>query len=108
MNRLNSRLLHPFPTRFRDVSGDGQNALVHMLRVSPSRSRLPGPHRYQPGIVQQAQGRSITTTNLQSIRKVSKHNRLKSNGNYMYYLYFRLVTEFCVQNVFMGSICFSL
>jgi hypothetical protein len=44
------------------VSGDGQSALVDKLGVSPSRSRLlTGSHRYYPGIVQQAQGRSAET-----------------------------------------------
>jgi hypothetical protein len=62
MNRLNSHFLRPFPTGSRDVSGDGQSALVVKLRVSPSlRRQLTGPHRYHPGIVQQAQGRSAET-----------------------------------------------
>jgi len=62
MDRLNSHFLRPSPTRSRDVSGDGQSALVVKLGVSPSRSRLlTGPHRYHPGIVQQAQGRSSET-----------------------------------------------
>jgi hypothetical protein len=61
-HRLHSHFLRPSPTRSRDVSGDGQSVLVVKLRVSPSRSRLlTGPHRYQPGIVQQAQGRSYET-----------------------------------------------
>jgi hypothetical protein len=79
MNRRNSHFLHPSPTRSRDVSGDVQSALVDKLGVSPSRSRLlTGPHRYHPGIVQQAQGLSSETavsprhniqyTNLQSMQ----------------------------------------
>jgi hypothetical protein len=37
----------------RDVSGDGQSALLDKLGVSPSRSQLlTGPHRCQPGIEQ--------------------------------------------------------
>jgi hypothetical protein len=62
MNRLNSHFLRPSPTRFRDVSGDGQSALVVKLGISPSRSLLLiGPHRYHPRIIQQAQGRSSET-----------------------------------------------
>jgi hypothetical protein len=61
MDRLNSHFLRPSRTLSRDVSGDGQSALVDKLGVSPSRSRLPGPHRYHAGIVQQAQGRSAET-----------------------------------------------
>jgi hypothetical protein len=62
MNRLNSLFLRPSPTRSRYVSSDGQSALVDKLEVSPSRSLLfTGPHRYHPGIVQQAQGRSAMT-----------------------------------------------
>jgi hypothetical protein len=46
----------------RGVSGDGQSALVVKSRVSPSQYRLlTGSHRYHPGIVQQAQGRSADT-----------------------------------------------
>jgi hypothetical protein len=60
MDRLNSHFLRP-STGSRDVSGDGQSALVDKLGVVPSRFRLlTGPHRY-PGIVQQAQGRSAET-----------------------------------------------
>jgi hypothetical protein len=63
MNRLNSHFLRPSPTRSRDVTGDGQSALVAMLGVSLSRSRLlTGPHPSHPGIVQQAQGRSSETS----------------------------------------------
>jgi hypothetical protein len=59
MNRLNSHFLRLFPTRSRDVSGDGQSTLVDKLGVSPSRSRLlTGPHRYHPG----TQGRSAKTS----------------------------------------------
>jgi hypothetical protein len=43
------------------MSDDGLSALVVKLGVSPSRSRLRGPHRYHAGIVQQAQGRSSET-----------------------------------------------
>jgi hypothetical protein len=43
------------------MSGARRSGLVGKLRVSPSRSRLSGPHRYYPGIVQQAQGRSSET-----------------------------------------------
>jgi hypothetical protein len=72
MNRLTSHFLHPSPTRSRDVSGDGQSALVHKLEVSPSRSRLStGLHRCQQGIVQQAQGRSAET-------EVSPHHNNQS------------------------------
>jgi hypothetical protein len=61
MDRLNSHFLHPFPTT-PELSGDGQSALVVKLGVSPSRSRqLTGSHRYHPGTVQQAQGRSAET-----------------------------------------------
>jgi hypothetical protein len=52
MDRLNSHFFRPSRTRSRDVSGDGQSVLVAKLGVSPSRSRLPGPHRYHPGIEQ--------------------------------------------------------
>jgi hypothetical protein len=52
MDRLNSHFLRPSPTRSRDLSGDGQSALVDKLGVSSSQSRLPGPHRYHPGIEQ--------------------------------------------------------
>jgi hypothetical protein len=46
----------------RGVSGDAQSALVVKLGVSPNRSRLlTGSHRYHPGIVQQAKGRSAET-----------------------------------------------
>jgi hypothetical protein len=63
MNILNSYFLRPSPTRARDVSGDGQSALVDKLGVSPSRSRLlTGSHRYHPGIVQEVQGRSAETS----------------------------------------------
>jgi hypothetical protein len=61
INRLNSHFLRPSPTRSRDVSSDGQTALVIKLGVSPSRSRLSGPHRYHPGTEQEAQGRSSET-----------------------------------------------
>jgi hypothetical protein len=62
MDRLNSHFLRPSPTRSRAVSGDGESALVVKLGVSPSLSRLlTGSHRYHPGIVQQAQGRSAET-----------------------------------------------
>jgi hypothetical protein len=62
MNRLNSHFLRS-STCLRDVSGDGQIALVVKLGVSPSRSRLlTGPYRYHQGIVQQAQGRSAETS----------------------------------------------
>jgi hypothetical protein len=61
MNRLNYLFLCESPTHSRDVSGDDQSALVDKLGVSPSRSRLPFPHRYHLGIVQQAQGRSTET-----------------------------------------------
>jgi hypothetical protein len=79
MNILNSHFLRPSPTRYREVSGDGQSALVDKLGVSPSRSLLlNGSHRYHPGIVQQAQGRSsetvaypITTTKSTTIRDVT-------------------------------------
>jgi hypothetical protein len=52
MDKLNSHFLRPSPTRSRDVSGDGQSALVDKLKVTPSRSRLPSPHGYNPGIEQ--------------------------------------------------------
>jgi hypothetical protein len=69
---LNSHFLRPSPTRSRDVSGDSQSALVDKLGVSPIRSRLlTGSHRYHPGIVQQAQGRSAETA-------VSPHNNNQS------------------------------
>jgi hypothetical protein len=61
MHNLNSHFLRPSPIRSRDVSDDGQSALVVKLGVSRSRSRLPGPYRYHPGIVQQAQGHSSET-----------------------------------------------
>jgi hypothetical protein len=61
MDRLNSHFLRPPTTRSRAVCGKGQRALVDKLGVSCSRSRLPGPYRYYPGIVQQAQGRSAET-----------------------------------------------
>jgi hypothetical protein len=49
MNRLNSHFLRP-STSSRDVSGDGQSALVDKLGVSPSRSRmLTRPRRYHWG-----------------------------------------------------------
>jgi hypothetical protein len=72
MNRLNSGFLRPSPTRSRDVSGDGQSALVDKLGVSPNRSRLlTGPHRYHPGqyskpkaAVLGRQSHPITTNNL--------------------------------------------
>jgi hypothetical protein len=74
MYRLNSHFLRP-STGSRDVSGDGQSALVDTLGVSPSRSRLLiGPHRYHPGIVKQAQGRSAE-------RAVSPHH----NNQYTIY-----------------------
>jgi hypothetical protein len=57
MDRLSSHFLRPSPTR----SADGQSALVVKLGVNPSRSRLPGPHRYNSGIVQQAKVRSSET-----------------------------------------------
>jgi hypothetical protein len=61
-DRLDSQFLRASPARSRDGSGDGQSALVVKLRVSPSRScLLTGSHRYHPGIVQQAQGRSSET-----------------------------------------------
>jgi hypothetical protein len=40
MDSLNYHFLRPSPTRSRDVSGDGQSALVDKLRVSPGRSHL--------------------------------------------------------------------
>jgi hypothetical protein len=53
MNRLNSHFFPPSSTRSRDVSGDGQSALVDKLAISPSRScLLTGSHRYHLGIVQ--------------------------------------------------------
>jgi hypothetical protein len=62
MIRLNSHFLRPSLTRSRDVSGDGQSALVVKLGVSRSRYRLlSDPHRYHPGMVHQAQGRSSET-----------------------------------------------
>jgi hypothetical protein len=62
MDRLNSHFFRPSPPRSRDVCGDDQSALIVKLGVSPSRFRLlTGPHRYHPGIVQQAQGRSAET-----------------------------------------------
>jgi hypothetical protein len=62
MDRLNSHFFRPSPTSSRDVSGDGQSALVDKLGVTPSRSRLlSGSRRYHPGIVQQAQRRSSET-----------------------------------------------
>jgi hypothetical protein len=55
MDSLNSYFLHQSPTGSRDISGNGQSALVDKLGVRPSRSRLlTGPHRYHPGIVQEA------------------------------------------------------
>jgi hypothetical protein len=71
MHNLNSHSLRPSPIRSRDVSGDGQSALVVKLGVSRSLSRLPGPYRYHPGIVQQAQGRSAETA-------VSPHHNIQS------------------------------
>jgi hypothetical protein len=71
MDRLNFHFLPPYPTRSRDVSGDGQSALVDKLEVSSSRYRLPGPHRYHSGIVQQAQVRSSETA-------VSTHHNSQS------------------------------
>jgi hypothetical protein len=71
MDRLNSHFLRPSPTHSRDVSGDGQSALVIKLGGSPSRSRLPGPHRCHPGTEQQAQGRSCETA-------VSSHHSNRS------------------------------
>jgi hypothetical protein len=51
IERLNSRFLRPSPTRSRDVSGDGQSALVDKLGDRPSWSRLlTGPHRYHLGL----------------------------------------------------------
>jgi hypothetical protein len=61
MNTLNSHFRRPSPTSSRNVSNDGQNALVDKLGVSASRSRLPGSHRYHMGIVQQVQVRSSET-----------------------------------------------
>jgi hypothetical protein len=72
MERLNSQFLRPSPTPSRDVSDDGQSALVVKLGVSPSRYRLlTGSHHYHPGIVQQAQGRSAETA-------VSSHHNYQS------------------------------
>jgi hypothetical protein len=77
MHRLNSHLLRLSPTRSRDVSGDGQIALVK-LGLSPSRSRLPGPHRYHSGIVQQAQARSSETVGSPHHNNQSTiHNRIR-------------------------------
>jgi hypothetical protein len=82
MNRLNSHFLRPSPTRSRDVSGDGQSALVVKLGVSLSRSRLhSGSRRYHQGIVQQAQGRSSQTAlppdhNHQSTNTAAMHDVL--------------------------------
>jgi ribosome modulation factor len=65
--------LSPISYCFRGVSGDGQSALVVKLGVSPSRSRLLiGTHRYQRGIVQQAQGSSSDTA-------VSPHHNNQSS-----------------------------
>jgi hypothetical protein len=62
MVRPNSHSLLPSATGSRDMSGDGQSALVDKLGVSPSRYRLlTGPHSSYPGIVQQAQSRSAET-----------------------------------------------
>jgi hypothetical protein len=49
MNRLNSHFLRPSPTYSRDVSGDGQSALVDKLGVSSSRSPLPRSTSLSPG-----------------------------------------------------------
>jgi hypothetical protein len=75
MDRLNSHFLRPSPTGSRGVSGDGQSALVVKLGVRHSRSRLlTGSHRYHPGIIQQAQGRSAKTA-------VSPHHNNQSTNN---------------------------
>jgi hypothetical protein len=77
MNRLNYNFLRPSPTAL-ELSGDSQSALVAKLGVSPSRSRLlTGSHRYQPGIVQQAQGRSAETS-------VSPHHNNQSTNHFRY------------------------
>jgi hypothetical protein len=49
INRLNSHFLRPSRTRSRDISGDGQSALVDKLGVSSSRSRLPRSTSLSPG-----------------------------------------------------------
>jgi hypothetical protein len=61
MDRLNSHFLRPSATRSRAVSGHGQSALVDKLGTSSADVLYQGPHRYHPGIVQQAQGRSYET-----------------------------------------------
>jgi hypothetical protein len=49
MNRLNSHFFRSFPTRSRDVLGDGQSPLVDKLGVGPSRSRLLRSTSLLPG-----------------------------------------------------------
>jgi hypothetical protein len=48
-DELNSHFLRQSPTRSRDVSGDGQSALVDKLGVIPSRSRLLRSTSLSPG-----------------------------------------------------------
>jgi hypothetical protein len=76
MDELNFHFL-PSPTRSRDVSGDGQTALVDMLGVSPSRARLTGPHRCHPG--DRTLGRSSETA-------VSPHYNNNNNQSTLYNL----------------------
>jgi hypothetical protein len=56
MDRQSCHFFRPFPARFREVSSDGQSAVVDKLGIrgiSRSQSRLlTGPHCYHPGIVQ--------------------------------------------------------
>jgi hypothetical protein len=49
MDRLNSHFLRPSPNCSRDVSGDGQSALVDKLGFSPSRYHLPRSTSLSPG-----------------------------------------------------------
>jgi hypothetical protein len=89
MYTLNSHFLRQSPAGSRDVSGFGQSALVDKLGVIPSQSRLlTGPHRYHPGIVRQAQGRSAETV-------VSPHH---NNQSTIYRYWLRTISStFCCQ-----------
>jgi hypothetical protein len=108
--------LSPISYCSRDVSGDGQSALVVKLGVSPRRSRLlAGSHRYHPGIVQNAQGRSAETA-------VSPHHNNQStiyyNADSAYHrcgsrkiplIMYRFKNKiFCLINITLLSPCASI
>jgi hypothetical protein len=75
MDKQNSHFFRPSSTvPEASLSGDGQSALIVKSGVSPSRSHLlTGSHRYHPGTVQQAQGRSAETA-------VSPHHKNQSTS----------------------------